>query len=416
MTAAELDVDLLAVELAREVVPLVDRFRIRQADDGTVPDPTAADERLLRELVPAASAVFRRLGQDGQDAAFAADVRDWLAAGLGSKPNFARSRDALRPPADGEPAFFVGPAQTTNSVPPVGKRMDCFLVRRQEPADLAAVSVRYPHPKNNCQATRLLAGSAGFARGNCIVFFPENVAAPDKVSEQAYAIFFFDKFQRIHETYALPAARSVLTPESVPTASTGLDPDDCYEARGLWGYLHDYFHHQGRWPLDRHVTLKMNWFVGLLEELKVDARTVLACAEGAVPYAQAQIDMILLERVFRYPLAADATRNFDSGTGAFLYSWFREHEVFGPAGDRFVLDRDRAVAACAELVHTIEAMEARVDTEDDYRTAARELVRRYLPEGEPGQRYRFTGDQSVLLRARRDLDRLPPLEFGATGR
>lgn len=158
----------------------------------------------------------------------------------------------------------------------------------------------------------------------------------------------------------------------------------------------------------------MNWFVGLLEETKVDARTVLACADGGVPFAQEQIDMILLERVFRYPLADDATRNFDSGTGVFLYSWLREHGALTgspEAGGLLRLDRDKALDALRQYVATVEELEERVTTDDEYRAAAKALVRTYLPEGEAKQRYRFTEDQRVLLRARRPLAGLPPLRF-----
>src|SRR5690606_33376420 len=318
-------------------------------------------------------------------------------------PHFARSRDALPVPEDGSAVFFLAPLQSTNSAPPVGKRLDCFFALRKEPAALPELAQAYPHPRNNCQSLLLITGSAGFRQGNCLVFFPENVAAHDKITEQPYAMFFYNKMRKIHETYALPGAAAVLTPESLPRASTGLG------------------------PFDQHISLKMNWFVGLLEEIKVDAKTVLACADsGVVPFAAEQIDMILLERVFRYPQADDATRNFDSGTGVLLYSWLREHGALAgsPAdGGLLRFDRAKAIDALRAFVATVEALEAEVTTDDEYRAAARELVRRYLPAPEPvkagpvtsactpRRRYTFTEDQRVLLRAKQGLDRMPALEF-----
>ncbi|MBB5935699.1 DUF6421 family protein [Streptomyces zagrosensis] len=397
--------------LTRTLIPRVDAFRARQRDDGTVSEPGAPDARALRSLADDAARWFARHGRHRQADALVADATDWLAAGLDTPPHFARSRDALAAPADGGWAAFLAPVRTTNSAPPVGQRMEFFLVRRQEPAALNQLAARYPHPKNNCQATVLLAGSAGFARGNCIVFFPENVAAHDRVTAQAYAIFTFSKFRKIHETYALPSAEAVLTANSVPRASSGLDPHTCYQARSLWGYLHDYFHHQGAWPLDQHIKLKMNWFVGLLEETKVDAQTALACAEGDVPHAAEQIDMILLERMFRYPLADDAVRNFDAGTGVFLYSWLRSAGALTQRGERLSLDRARLLTALRELVTAITQLESHVTTAAEYRAAATAFVRRFLPAGEPGDRYRFTEDQRILLRAREHLASLPPLHF-----
>ncbi|WP_405652816.1 DUF6421 family protein [Streptomyces sp. RK9] len=407
--------DLLdeATRLGHGLLPRIDDFRTRQRDDGTVPAPDPDDRRRLLAVKDEAVRWFAGHGRTAQADALAADIDDWLAAGLDTPPHFARSRDALTAPADGDWAAFLAPVQTTNSAPPVGRRLEFFLVRRKEPDALSELAVPYPHPKNNCQATVLLAGSAGFAQGNCIVFFPENVAAHDRVTEQNYAIFFFNKFRRIHETFALPSAQSVLTAESVPKHSAGLDPEVCYQARALWGYLHDYFHHQGRWPLDRHVKLKMNWFIGLLEELKVDAKTVLAChTDPAVPYADEQIAMVLLERVFRYPLDAHAVRNFDAGTGVFLYSWLRSRRALtADRAGRLRLDLDRALGGLRELVDAVEGMEASVGTPAEYRAAAKELVRTQLPEGADGDRYAFTGDQRTLLRAREHLMSLPPLRF-----
>lgn len=408
-----------AARLGRTLLPRVDAFRGRQRGDGTIADPDETDRRGLAVIRDEAADWFAGHGRTAQADALTADIDDWLAAGLETPPHFARSRDALTAPADGDWAAFLAPVQTTNSVPPVGRRLEFFLVRRKEPDALSELAVHYPHPKNNCQATVLLAGSAGVREGNCIVFFPENVAAHDKVVEQQYAIFFFNKFRRIHETFALPSARAVLTPESVPRYSAGLDPDVCYQARSLWGYLHDYFHHQGRWPLDRHVKLKMNWFIGLLEELKVDAKTVLAChTDALVPYADEQIAMILLERMFRYPLDAHAVRNFDAGTGVFLYSWLRARGAVGAdaagttaRGGLLRLYPERVIDALRELVDTIEGMEAAVQTPAEYRAAAGELVRTHLRAGAEGDRYAFTEDQRALLRARERLAALPPLHF-----
>ncbi|MER5888203.1 DUF6421 family protein [Streptomyces sp. NPDC001941] len=403
-----------AAELTGSLIPAVNRFRTRQADDGTIAEPTAQDRALLTAIRDEATAWYGRGGLGHQADALAADVDDWISEGLDSAPHFARSRDALTAPDDGAPVFFLAPAQSTNSVPPVGKRLDCFFALRKEPDALPRLAETYPHPKNNCQSLVLIAGSDGFTHGNCIVFFPENVAARDKVVDQAYAMFFYNKMRKIHETYALPGAEAVLTAESVPRASSGLDPEVCFEARAIWGYLHDSMHYQGRWPFDQHISLKMNWFVGLLEEIKVDAKTVLACAGGGVPFAREQIDMILLERVFRYPQADDATRNFDSGTGVFLYSWLREHGALTGTpenGGLLHLDRDKALDALRAFVATVEELEERVTTDAEYKAAAKALVRAHLPEGEPKQRYRFTEDQSVLLRAKQPLADLPPLRF-----
>ncbi|GAA1659083.1 hypothetical protein GCM10009830_00030 [Glycomyces endophyticus] len=402
-----------AHRLHASLVADVDRFRLRQRPDGTVADPHAEDEKDLGGIRDQAVAWYTEHGFHAQAEALDADVRGWLGAGIDTVPDFTRSRDALAAPEDGADFLFVAPLRNTNGVAPVGQRLECFYGRREEPDCYPELQRDHPHPKNNSQCVRLLAGSAGIAEGNCLVFFPENVAAPQKPPVQPYAMFLFSKFRRIHETYALPGAEAVLEEVTIPRASTGMSAYDCYQARSVWGYLHDSAHYQGPWPFDEHIALKMNWFVGVLEEIKVDAKTVIACADGDIARADAVIDMILLERIFRYPLEPDATRLFDSGTGVFLYSWFREAgAITAGAGGLLRLDREAAIAALRVYEATIEALERSVSTEDEYRERAKALVRRYLPPGEGKDRYRFTDDQRVLLRAQPALAQVPPLRFG----
>ncbi|ANY06181.1 DUF6421 family protein [Pseudonocardia sp. HH130630-07] len=383
---------------AREVSALADGFRAGQDRDGSVPGAGPDDIALLRAIVRRSADALLALGAERQLAALRSDTDAWIAAGLHTAPDFGATRDSFAPPGRDELAFFVGCALTTNSAPPVGRRMECFLVRRREPREIDVLAEFYPHPKNNCQSVVLLTGSAGFRSGNCLVFFPENVPSSRPVESQSYALFFFNKFRRIHEELAIPPAGRIMVDRTAPAASTGLRPDVCYDARSVWGYLHDYHHHQGRWPLDENVALKTNWFVGLLEETKVDAKTVLAAVDDdRVPFRDEQIDMILLERLVRYPRSRVATRNFDAGTGVFLYSWFRERGGIGvtPGGLRF--DRAAAISALREYVREIEDLEERVSTPDLYRSEAISYVRRYLREGEDRDRFAFSPDQENLL-------------------
>lgn len=399
-------------EQAGEVARLVDHFRVHQERDGSVPEASSADIDLLRAVLRAASGVLAALGAQRQFEALRDDTEDWITAGLDTPPDFGRTREQFVPPAEGKHAFFVGCALTTNSAPPVGRRLECFLVQRREPRELQAVGAAYPHPKNNCQSVVLLSASAGFKVGNCLVFFPENVPSTRPVTAQSYAMFFFSKFRRIHQTLAVPPAHRIMVGGSVPGSSTGLSPDICYDARSVWGYLHDYHHHQGLWPLDEHVALKMNWFVGLLEETKVDAKTIItATDDDRIPFRDEQIAMILLERLVRYPRSRVATRNFDAGTGVLLYSWFRERGGIRPAGSHLLFDRSDAISALRQYVTEIEDLEARVTSPEAYRSEALAFVRRYLPEGQGRDRFAFTTDQRRLLGSR-DPAEDDPLLFG----
>ncbi|CAN0483728.1 unnamed protein product, partial [Scytosiphon promiscuus] len=164
------------------------------------------------------------------------------------------------------------------------------------------------------------------------------------------------------------------------------DPRACYKARCVWGYLHDYFHHQGPRPFDRHVSIKTRWFTGLLEEIKVDLQSLLACRTGGIPDGDAVAEFILLDRAFRYPLEPDWYRNFDSGTGLILLAMLEEHGALRLLPDgRFEIDANALESAARHFIAEVEAIEQ----EDDaiYLARAKDLVRRYLPEGTGRQRF-----------------------------
>ncbi len=153
-----------------DLAPVVNRFRVRQDASGCVMDPSPEAVQELKSVLQIACEVLERLDLTTQREALELDVRDWLTAGIGTAPRFDRSRDALVPPPDGGTVFFIAPFLTTNGPQPVGRRLDFFLAVREEPKELDALAVAFPHPKNACQSVRLISGSDGILKGNCIVF------------------------------------------------------------------------------------------------------------------------------------------------------------------------------------------------------------------------------------------------------
>jgi hypothetical protein len=395
--------------LRQELLPLVDRFRALQDPSGRVAgDPVLAGE-LLARLRPRGRQVLARVGAaPGQAAAFEADFDQWLTRGLDTPPQFDATLAAYEPPSDGALTFFIAPFSAPNGPAPRGRFLECFLAYREEPADLAQLAVALPHPKNKCQSTRLLAASAGLRTGNCVVFFPENVAVATPVREQTFAIFFFNKFYRIYFSETLPRTQRLL--EKHAFASAALSAEECYRARCIWGYLHDYYHHQGPKPIDTNLAVKLNFFVGLLEEIKVDCQSVLATRQLAVPFWRELVEFILFERLFRYPCQPDATSNFDAGTGVFLFEWLRRsgHGLV-PTATGLRLDLDGCLESMAALVRTIEGIESVARDDAEYKRLATELVRTMLPKGEPGTRFDWPGDYPRIAIVQRDES--PVLEF-----
>lgn len=132
----------------------------------------------------------------------------------------------------------------------------------------------------------------------------------------------------------------------------------------------------------------MNFFAGILEEVKVDCQAILTLWERQYDGWEEIIEFVLYERLLRYPSQHNATRNFDSGTGYFLFSWMIENGRSIQKGEekRVSLDLPRCMDDLRKLVAEIEQLE---EIEDDtaYKEAAERYVRQYLPPGREGERF-----------------------------
>ncbi|WP_344125161.1 DUF6421 family protein [Luedemannella flava] len=297
------------------------------------------------------------------------DLRSWSEAGFQGKPTFDATRDTVPAPEDGQVAAFVGPVTLPNGDGSFGAFLEAFTVVRQDPDCTARLQADYPHPKAVFQSTRLLSASSGLRDGNCVVFFPENIPTATPTVDQSFAWFFFNRHVSIYAG-TLEIASRLCGPGSPFAGETELrsadvDEEDTYQARCVWGYMHDYFHHTGPRPLDLNLSLKTKWRPGLVEELKVDLKSAIACYEESVPYGDIIFEYIILERLFRYPAEPRPFRNFDAGTGFALGTWLAEHKLFTVADDgrRRLASKADIVASAKDLVGLIEEIESIAEDE-----------------------------------------------------
>lgn len=351
------------LEFERRVVPAVGLIRAAQIR-GDAAGLTAEVDQLCHDI-----GQLDALMPAGQIRATVQDLRAWSGTGFLAKPAFDATRSTVPAPADGQVAAFVGPVTLPNGDGSSGAFLEAFTVVRQDPDCTAELQAAYPHPKAVFQSTRLLSASPGLRDGNCVVFFPENIPTTTPTTDQTFAWFFFNRHVTIYAGTLEIVARlcgpgSPFSGEK-ELSSAEVAAEDVYQARCVWGYLHDYFHHTGPRPLDKHLALKTKWRTGLVEELKVDLKSAIACAEESVPYGDVIFEYIILERLFRYPAEPRPFRNFDSGTGFALGTWLAEHGLFtiDDAGRRRLGSKAEIVAAAKDLVATIEEIES--ITEDE---------------------------------------------------
>ncbi|GGY43933.1 DUF6421 family protein [Streptomyces omiyaensis] len=360
------------LEFERHVVPAVDALRElrgRRHDTGRADGaPAVSAEEIHRAVDAVVTAVekLRGLMPEAQIASTRRELRAWQEAGCEGVPHFDGTRDAVPAPEDGEAAAFVGPVTLPNS-DRHDVHIEAFSVVREDPESTPRLQADYPHPKAVFQSTRLLSASRGLREGNCVVFFPENIPAATRCTDQNFAWFFFNRHTEIY-AQTLAITERLCGPGSPFAGETALvsadvDPETTYQARCVWGYMHDYFHHTGPRPLDRHLAVKTTWRPGLLEELKVDMKSAIACFEEDVPHGPLVFEYIILERLFRYPAQPEPLRNFDAGTGFALGTWLASKGLFTQDGQgrRALGPKADIVESVRELVGLIEEIERNED-------------------------------------------------------
>ncbi|MCY7858110.1 DUF6421 family protein [Bacillus sonorensis] len=369
-----------------KIVPQVHELQTYQNEKGEIAENRERAKQLLLQLSEDAGMIYEAVDLQDAASAFKEDVQDWISRGLGETPYFDRLLTAYRPPQDQEATFFLAPVVTPNGPHTKGCFFEAFFAVRDEPAMMKPIEEELPHPENGCQSLKLITGTKGFTEEKCIVFFPENVKTKEKITSQTFAIFYFNKFYQIYHEDTLKRAKAIF--ENVSFKSANISPESTYEARVLWGYLHDYYHHCGKKPFHKHIHAKMNFFAGILEEIKVDCQSILALSQRQYKDWEEIIEFVLFERLLRYPSQHNATQNFDSGTGFFLFSWLIENGRSIQRGKEKPVSFDLSLCMddLKKLVAEIEELEE-IEDDIEYKKEAERYVRQYLPPGNKGERF-----------------------------
>ncbi|MBX8489638.1 DUF6421 family protein [Pseudomonas lijiangensis] len=387
------------VDPAGVIVSLVNEIRARQELDGSIQEPGAADYAKVNGLI---AELDRQAGQiDGLStdllAATLGDLGRWVQDGLHQRPLFDKTLANFKTPLPGEAFFFMAPMRATNGPDPEGFRLELVTGYRSETPYLADAGQYTEHYVAPFQCIKLGAASRGFSEGNCIVLFPESVAAENKVDKQAFALFFFSKFSRIYNEQTLLEADRLFGPDSEflfgQLSSRQMSEADIYDARCLWGYYHDYAHHTGPRPLDKNLYIKLNWFTGLLEETKCDLITVRLLQKHRPDFWQEVVEFILLERMFRYPKGSERHMTFDAGTGILLFEILvNAKALIEDEQGRLKFDSVRLGEQISAVISDIEALESLDD--EAYLAGARQYVHKHLGMPEtPQARFNFPASQ-----------------------
>jgi Family of unknown function (DUF6421)/Domain of unknown function (DUF4350) len=369
-----------------ELKRAVEELRSTQDPDGSV-DTSAHDPGRIAELVEVISRSASGLAphfphQQAYLEALAADLRGWVASGYG-KPAFDRSTEAFRPERerrDGIEHLVVFPMYKQNA-----SRDTCFealIVRVPWPEFVAELERSgYDNPK--FLPVNLVDYTSGYD-SECAVLFPETFSTAERPPSHFGGIFCDREAERFRRVCA--GAAEFLGLKLPPDAACLLSsPELSMDAYIVWDLIHDRTHMHGDLPFDPFMIRQRSpYWMYSLEELRCDltafAESVKLERQGFA-FARYVQYAILFDRLFRFPVTGDRTRNYDGLGGQLLFAFLHREGYLHWTDNRLTIEWER-------IAEGVEALRAKV--QDLYHSgidrsklgqwvAAHDLVASYVP-------------------------------------
>jgi hypothetical protein len=189
--------------------------------------------------------------------------------------------------------------------------------------------VKQQYPFSKAVTVNLLASTYGFQEPACVALFPENFVG-DSGIDQSQVFYFINKFVRRFSVYTLPVLNACTEKHSFWRVKRA-NENVIEQSMCTWLYLHENFHNVGPLPLPYGLSMKSTRNTAALEESKVDMQSVLACieiAESGFELGMVFAEMILAERLFRYPVSYDPSDNYDARGTQILFKFLGERNAF----------------------------------------------------------------------------------------
>ncbi|MET3982895.1 DUF6421 family protein [Streptomyces sp. PvR034] len=338
--------------------------------------------------------------------ALVADLRKWVADGF-AVPDFLDSLLAFHPAAeraDGLQHLVVFPMYTQNGNP--DRNFEAVALKMVWPEWLAELErTRYDNP--------LFLGitfedfTAGYDTHSAVLF-PETIAVREAPERFTWGGIFCDReaarFRKVTE--AAVDILGVTLPADIAAMVT--DQERCEKAFVLWDMVHDRTHSHGDLPFDPFMIKQRQpfWMYGL-EELRCDLtafkEAVKLESEGNEHGRDVQY-AVLFDRMFRFPVSGDRTRNYDGLGGQLLFAYLHKHDVVRWTDNTLKIDWMRAPQVTNQLCAEIEDLyRAGIDRPKlVHWFKAYELVATYLAP-HPGSRWAKGPDALDLTQPPRKL-------------
>ncbi|WP_147068196.1 DUF6421 family protein [Terrabacter aerolatus] len=333
-------------------------LRELQAADGSVPEATdhADAARHVARLVAGIQAMAPELPHDADYLeALVKDFGRWAESGFGV-PDFYDSLVAFAPAqhrVDGQMHLVVFPMYTQNGNP--NRQVEAVLLEVIWP-DFVAELEGGDYSNKLFLPIRFLDFTAGYDT-NSAVLFPETVAMREVPAFTWGGIFADREAARFRRVVSEAAA---VTRLSLPPDAARLVADQELAERAfvMWDLIHDRTHMHGDLPFDPFmIKQRMPYFLYSLEELRCDLtafREAVALEAEGHPYARSVQYAVLFDRIFRFAITGDRTRNYDGLGGQLLFAWLHQKGVLHWTDNRLTIEWERVAEPVLELGRAVE--------------------------------------------------------------
>ena len=350
-------------------------MREMQVKDGSIPD--AAHHAVARELVSAIVSGIRALAPAfPHDAEYLAasivDFERWADEGFGV-PDFLDSLMAFQPQRhriDGIRHLVVFPMYTQNGSS--DRLVEALIVETIWPEFIAALEAG-DYGNKLFVSLRLVDFTPGYDT-NSAVLFPETVAMREIPSFTWGAIFQDREAARYRRV--VRAASEITNLDLSERAAAMLDDQALTErAFVMWDIIHDRTHMRGDLPFDPFmIKQRMPFFLYSLEEMRCDMtafresvkiqRSLTARVEAGEELTAAEQEMlehaplvqyaVIFDRIFRFAITGNRTRNYDAVGGQLLFAWLHQRGVLHWTDTALAFDWDNVPDAVVALGDAID--------------------------------------------------------------
>jgi hypothetical protein len=348
----------------------------RQIHDGSIPNQDFHFEAKAH-VINIAAALLDLVSVLPNDAdyltACAEDFTTWAEQGF-HVPDFYSALSKFRPEQhriDGLPHVVVFPMYTQNGS--TDRLVEAVLLEVIFPEFVAELEAAH-YPNKAFVPVRFIDFTPGY-NTNSAVIFPESVAVTPRVPagspegaapslpDFTWGGIFADR-EAARFRKVVKAAVDI-TKLELPVAAQDLlnDQDLAEKTFVMWDLIHDQTHMRGDLPFDPFmIKQRMPFFLYGLEELRCDLVAFRECVkisldEKADPTARKHAALVqyavLFDRIFRFPLTGNRTRNYDGVAGQLLFAWLHQKRVLHWTDTALTIDWADLPAAVIELSDAI---------------------------------------------------------------